>query len=114
MLLVLAVLAALFLVPAPWNVVLVVGAAVVEGLEVWFFRWWTRRRRSVVGAEALVGQTGVATTALAPMGHVRVVGELWQARSDQRVEPGGRVVIRAVEPDLTIVVEAEGNQERLA
>ena len=109
MLLVLAVLAALFLVPAPWKVVLVVGAAVVEGLEVWFFRWWTRRRRPVVGAEALVGQTGVATTALAPMGHVRVVGELWRARSDRPVEPGERVVIRAVEPDLTVVVEPEGN-----
>jgi membrane protein implicated in regulation of membrane protease activity len=107
LLLVLAVLAAILLVPAPWNVVLVVGAAVVEGLEVWFFRWWTRRRRPVVGADALVGQTAVATTALAPVGHVRVVGELWRARSEQPVEPGGRVVIRAVEPDLTLMVEAE-------
>jgi membrane protein implicated in regulation of membrane protease activity len=107
LLLVLAVVAAILLVPAPWNVVLVASAAVIEGLEVWFFRWWTRRRRSVVGAEALVGQTAVATTALAPVGHVRVVGELWRARSDQRVESGGRVVIRAVEPDLTLMVEPE-------
>jgi membrane-bound serine protease (ClpP class) len=108
-LLVLAVLAALFLVPAPWNVVLVVGAAVVEGLEVWFFRWWTRRRRSVVGVEALVGESATATTALDPTGHVRVVGELWQARSDRPVAVGERVVIRAVEPDLTLMVEAEPN-----
>jgi membrane protein implicated in regulation of membrane protease activity len=107
LLLVLAVVAAILLVPAPWNVVLVVSAAVIEGLEVWFFRWWTRRRRSVVGAEALVGQTAVATTALAPVGHVRVVGELWRARSDEPVESGGRVVIRAVEPDLTLMVEPE-------
>jgi hypothetical protein len=83
------------------------AAAVVEGLEVWFFRWWTRRRRPVVGADALVGQTAVATTALAPVGHVRVVGELWRARSEQPVEPGRRVVIRAVEPDLTLMVEAD-------
>jgi membrane-bound serine protease (ClpP class) len=106
-LLVLAVLAAIFLVPAPWNIVLVVGAAVFEGLEVWFFRWWTRRRRPVVGAEALVGETAVATTALDPTGQVRVVGELWQARSDPPVSAGERVVIRALEPDLTLIVEPE-------
>ena len=109
MLLVLAVLAAILLVPAPWNVVLVVGAAVVEGVEVWFFRWWTRRRRPVVGAEALIGEVGVTTTALDPTGQVRVVGELWQARSDHAVAAGERVVIRALEPDLTLMVEPEGN-----
>jgi membrane-bound serine protease (ClpP class) len=109
LLLVLAVLAAFLLVPAPWNVVLVVGAAVVEGAEVWFFRWWTRRRRPVVGAEALVGEIGIATAALDPTGHVRVVGELWQARSDRPVSHGERVVIRAVEPDLTLMVEPVEN-----
>jgi membrane protein implicated in regulation of membrane protease activity len=109
LLLVLAVLAAILLVPAPWNVVLVVGAAVVEGVEVWFFRWWTRRRRPVVGAEALIGEVGVTTTALDPTGQVRVVGELWQARSDHAVAAGERVVIRALEPDLTLMVEPEAN-----
>ena len=109
MLLVLAVLAAILLVPAPWNVVLVVGAAVVEGVEVWFFRWWTRRRRPVVGAEALLGEVAVTTSALDPTGQVRVVGELWQARSDRPVSHGERVVIRAVEPDLTLMVEPVEN-----
>jgi membrane protein implicated in regulation of membrane protease activity len=107
LLLVLAVLAAILLVPAPWNVVLVVGAAVVEGLEVWFFRWWTRRRRPVVGAEALVGEIAIVSAALDPRGQVRVVGELWQARADHPVRAGERVVIRAVEPDLTLMVEAD-------
>jgi membrane-bound serine protease (ClpP class) len=106
-LLVLAVLAAILLVPAPWNVVLVVGAAVVEGLEVWFFRWWTRRRRPVGGAEALLGETAIVSSALDPTGQVRVAGELWQARSDQRASAGERVVIRAVEPDLTLMVEPD-------
>jgi membrane-bound serine protease (ClpP class) len=106
-LLVLAVLAAILLVPAPWNVVLVVGAAVVEGLEVWFFRWWTRRRRPVVGAEALLGETAIVSSALDPTGQVRVAGELWQARSAQRASAGERVVIRAVEPDLTLMVEPD-------
>jgi membrane-bound serine protease (ClpP class) len=103
MLLVLAVVAAILLVPAPWNVVLVVGAAVVEGLEVWFFRWWTKRRRPVVGVETLIGETATVT----PGGQVRVAGELWQARSDRPLSAGERVVIRAVEPDLTLMVEPE-------
>ena len=107
MLLVLAVVAAILLVPAPWNVVLVVSAAVIEGLEVWFFRWWTRRRRPVVGAEALVGEIAIVSAALDPTGQVRVAGELWQARADDVVPPGERVVIRAVEPDLTLMVEPE-------
>jgi membrane-bound serine protease (ClpP class) len=105
LLLVLAVLAAIFLVPWPWSVPLVVAAAAVEAGELWFWFWWTRRRRPVVGAEALVGQTAVATTALDSTGYVRVAGELWRARSDTPVAAGDRVVIRAVEPDLTLMVE---------
>ena len=98
-------MAAILLVPAPWNVVLVVAAAVFEGLEVWFFRWWTKRRRPVVGVEALIGETATVTTG----GHVRVAGELWQARSERPLAAGERVVIRAVEPDLTLMVEPEPN-----
>ena len=107
MLLVLAVLAAILWVPWPWSVALVIGAALFEAAELWFWFWWTRRRRPVVGVEALLGETAVATGALDPTGHVRVAGELWQARSERRVAVGERVVIRAVEPDLTLMVEPD-------
>lgn len=107
MLLVLAVLAAILWVPSPWNVLLVVAAALFEAAEVWFWVWWTRRRSPVVGAEALVGAIALATTPLDPSGRVRVAGELWQARSDPAAEAGERVVIQAVEPDLTLVVSPE-------
>ena len=109
MLLVLAVLAGFLWIPFPWDVLFVVGAAVVEAGEVWFWLWWSRRRRPVVGAEALVGETAVAATALDLTGNVRVAGELWQARTDRPVRAGERVVIRAVEPDLTLIVEPEAN-----
>ena len=111
MLLVLAVLAAFFFVPSPWGALLVIGAAVVEVAEVWFWIWWSRRRTSVTGAEALVGAIGVATTALDPLGQVRVDGELWRARSELRAGAGQRVVIRAVEPDLTLVVSPEQGKD---
>ena len=107
MLLVLAVLAAILWLPWPWNALLVVAAAIVEGLEVWFWVWWTRRRDPVTGAEALVGAVALVTTPLDPRGHVRVHGELWQARSESPARSGERVVIHAVEPDLTLVVTPE-------
>jgi membrane protein implicated in regulation of membrane protease activity len=107
MLLVLAVLAAILLLPSPWGLFLVIAAALVEAAEVWFWIWWTRRRRPVVGAEALVGAVALATTPLDPTGRVRVAGELWQARSDPTADAGERVVIQAVEPDLTLLVAPE-------
>ena len=107
MLLVLAVLAAILWLPSPWGFLLVIAAAIVEAVEVWFWVWWTRRRKPVSGAEALVGAVALATTPLDPEGRVRVAGELWQARSEPAAATGERVVIRAVEPDLTLVVAPE-------
>jgi membrane-bound serine protease (ClpP class) len=107
LLLVLAVLAAILWLPAPWNVLVVVGAAAVEVAEVWFWIWWSKRRRPVTGVEALVGAVALATTTLDPEGSVRVEGELWRARSEAHAEAGDHVVIRSVEPDLTLVVAPE-------
>jgi membrane-bound serine protease (ClpP class) len=107
LLLVLAVLAAILWLPSPWGLLLVVVAAAVEAVEVWFWIWWTGRRKPSVGAEALVGAVALATTPLDPTGRVRVAGELWQARSDPAAASGERVVIHAVEPDLTLVVAPE-------
>ncbi len=107
MLLVLAIIAAILLLPSPWGLLVVIAAAIVEVVEVWFWIWWTRRRSPVVGAEALVGAVALATTPLDPTGRVRVAGELWQARSDPAASSGERVVIQAVEPDLTLLVAPE-------
>jgi membrane-bound serine protease (ClpP class) len=106
-LLVLAVLAAILWLPSPWGFLLVIGAAVVEVGEIWFWLWWNRSRTPVAGVEALVGAVAVATTPLDPEGRVRVNGELWQARSEQPADTGERVVIRAVEPNLTLLVAPE-------
>ena len=112
MLLVLALLAAALWVPSPWGVVLVVAAALFEAAEVVFWVWWSRRRKPVVGSETLVGSVGLVTTALDPRGQIRVAGELWQARSESFARPGDEVVIRSVEPDLTLVVSPEQGKTR--
>jgi membrane protein implicated in regulation of membrane protease activity len=110
LLLLLAVLAAILWVPSPWNVVLVVAAALFEAAEVWFWIWWSRQREPVVGAETLVGAVALVATPLDPRGQVRVAGELWQARSESLARPGEQVVIRSVEPDLTLVVTPEAGK----
>lgn len=99
-----ALVVALLFLPTPWNVVLVVSAAVIDLLETGLFLWWSQRRRSAVGVDTLVGRPATVLTALAPRGQVRVAGEIWQAESPQPVDPGVAVVVRAVH-GLTLEVE---------
>lgn len=100
-----ALLLALFVLPHPWGVVAIVGALVVEVGEAWFWIWLSRRRRVVVGPEALVGAEGVVVTPCRPDGQVRIGGELWRARCDAGADRGQRVRVLRVS-ELTLEVEA--------
>ena len=104
MLTLIAIALAVFVLPAPWGVVTVVVAGLVDIGEVAFFRSWSQRRKARVGVESLVGRTAVALNRLSPGGQVRVDGEIWEARSEAPVARGDEVVVRAVE-GLTLVVE---------
>ena len=110
MLTLIALAVALLFLPSPWGWVLVIAAAVVDLAETAGFVWWSRRRRlrtrPAVGVEDLVGRPGVAASALAPDGQVRVQGEIWAARSALPVERGARVVVRAVD-GLVLEVEPD-------
>ncbi len=106
MLLVLAIVAAIFWLPSPWGVVAVAAAGVVETAESVLLIWWSKRRRAQVGAETLLGMHGIVVTPCRPNGQVRVQGELWTARCDAGAEPGDTVRIRAVD-GLTLIVDPE-------
>lgn len=56
-----------------------------------------RRNKVVTGAQGLVGETGVAQTALSPQGKVFVHGELWDAVSSTELPIGELVVVREVD-----------------
>jgi membrane protein implicated in regulation of membrane protease activity len=99
-----AILLALFVLPQPWGVLAVAAGATIDLAETVFYVRWSQRRRAHVGVEALVGRSAVAVSALAPLGQVKIDGELWAARSDDPVESGAEVVVRAVE-SLTLLVE---------
>ena len=90
-----ALILALFVLPMPWGIVVVLGSLALEIFEI---RWGLRlaRARSSTGVEALVGQRAEAATDLDPTGQVLVHGERWQARSSRAVEAGTTVEIDAV------------------
>jgi membrane-bound serine protease (ClpP class) len=56
-----------------------------------------RRNKVVTGAQGLVGNIGLAQTALSPQGKVFVHGELWDAVSSANVPAGQPVVVRNVD-----------------
>jgi len=64
-----------------------------------------RRNKVVTGEQGLVGETGVAQTALSPEGKVFVHGELWDAIASSPLPIGQLVVVRRVD-GLTLQVEA--------
>ena len=64
--LVVALLLAFFVLDAPWDVLVVVGALVLEVGEIVFWFWYSRRRNVQVGAETLIGRPGVVITAVPP------------------------------------------------
>jgi membrane protein implicated in regulation of membrane protease activity len=107
MFLVLALL--LFLVlPEPWDVV---GGLVSLALGIVEITFWQRRMRRVhvqTGVENLIGATGEAATPLAPVGQIRVLGELWQARASSDVPRGAPVRVVALH-GLTVDVEPVGS-----
>ncbi len=97
MLTIIAVVLALTVLPSPWGLVAVVGAAVIDVTETWFFVRWSKRRRSTVGVETLVGRTAVVVPARTPRGPVKVDGEVWEARSGYHFAPGEEVVVTGVD-----------------
>ena len=76
MLLLGGILLAIFVVPWPWGIATVLGGGLLDIAESLVLLRWSRRRRAVTGAEALVGSTGVVAT----RHQVRVAGELWRTK----------------------------------
>ena len=56
-----------------------------------------RRNKVVTGAQGLIGEIGVAQSALNPVGTVFVHGEIWNAVSSQPVTAGSKVLVQRVD-----------------
>ncbi|HME36045.1 MAG TPA: nodulation protein NfeD [Candidatus Sulfotelmatobacter sp.] len=66
-----------------------------------------RRNKIVTGAQGLVGETGVAQSALSPQGKVFVHGELWDAIASSSLPVGQLIVVRRID-GLTLQVDPLG------
>ena len=56
-----------------------------------------RANKVVTGAQGLIGDIGLAQTALAPFGKIFVHGELWDAVASSNVDAGQPVIVRRVD-----------------
>lgn len=94
-----------------WPVI--AGAALASGL---FFVFGlgmavrARRRPVVSGRDRMIGSTATVLSWEAGRGTVRVVGEVWAARSPAALAPGAKARVVAVE-GLTVVVEPAREKE---
>jgi membrane protein implicated in regulation of membrane protease activity len=104
MLLLGAILLAVFVLPDQWDLPVVLLAAVVEVGETGFWLWYSRRRRVQVGPETLIGATALVVAPCRPAGRVRIEGELWRARCEEGADIGDEVRVLALD-ELTLVVE---------
>jgi membrane-bound serine protease (ClpP class) len=101
-----AILLAVFVLPRPWGVVAVAVAAAIEVAEVFFWIWLSKRGRIKAGPEALIGARAVVLTPCEPDGQVRVAGEIWQAHCERGAAAGEAVRVTALR-GLTLFVEPE-------
>jgi len=99
-----ALLLAIFVLPSPWGLVAVVVAAALDIGETGLFMWWSKRRKSSVGVETLVGRRGIAVGELSPEGQVKVDGEIWNARCPVGCDAGTDIVVRSID-GLTLFVD---------
>jgi membrane protein implicated in regulation of membrane protease activity len=102
MFLVLALLLLIFL-PWPWSLAAAIASLLLFVVEVAYWQRRMRGRKVQTGVENLVGATGKVTTPLAPIGQIRVKGELWEAHSSTPLDRGARVRVVAVD-GLTLEV----------
>ncbi|HEX7171353.1 MAG TPA: NfeD family protein [Candidatus Limnocylindria bacterium] len=104
MILLIGVALAVFVIPFPWNIPVLVLFAALEVLETLGTWAWSRRGAAKVGPETVLGQIGRVVTDCRPLGTVRVKGEIWRARCDTGAGMGTRVRVTGRD-ELVLQVE---------
>jgi membrane protein implicated in regulation of membrane protease activity len=107
MILILAILLIVLFLDQPWSIVVFVVACLLEVVEIFFLRRWSKRidrkTAATTGPEGMIGKPAEVVDECRPDGSVRVGGELWAARCPDGAGVGETVRVRGVE-GLTLVV----------
>jgi membrane-bound serine protease (ClpP class) len=88
---------------------LIIAAATVTGILAAFVldaAVKARRRPTLTGAEAMIGSVAEVVDWSDFKGHVRIHGEMWEARADQPFAPSDTVIVVQRE-DLTLIVSSK-------
>jgi membrane-bound ClpP family serine protease len=104
MLLLTAIVLAVFVLPAPWNGLVLVFGLVGETGEVIFGIWYSRRRRAAAGSQRMIGSTVRVIEPCRSRGRISYKGERWDAVCAEGADIDERVRIAALD-GLTLVVE---------
>lgn len=90
-----------------WNVILLT-VLITAGFFVLIVRkaLAAHRRRLTTGREGLIGEKGLAQSPIAATGKVFIHGEYWEARSDEPIAAGDKVVVLEVDGMLLKVRKA--------
>jgi membrane-bound serine protease (ClpP class) len=107
MLLLGAILLAVFVLPSPWGIIAVVAGGLLDITESLVLLKWSRRRKAPVGADALIGRLA----RVASPTQVHVAGELWEARAAEPLRPGDEVEVTGAE-GLTLEVSRPSREQR--
>jgi membrane protein implicated in regulation of membrane protease activity len=95
-------------VAAPWNVVLIAIACVLEVGEIALLRRWSKRLdkriRPTTGSEALIGERAEVVQPCRPDGMVQLNGELWEARCEEGAGTGETVKVKSLSGLKLVVV----------
>lgn len=111
------VIGALILVKSPWpaaRIHLPTALAVtlpLAAITVFLLRLAiaAKMRKSVTGAQGMVGEVGVVKSDLSPAGKIFVRGELWDARATENIPVGSRVRVKKIQ-GLTLDVEPDNEK----
>ncbi len=100
--LIVSILLALFILPSPWGLIVVICGALIEIVEI---TWGLKlaRKRSTIGSHTLIGREAIVVRELDPVGQVTIDGERWKARCATGAALNARVVIEKIE-GLTLEV----------
>jgi membrane protein implicated in regulation of membrane protease activity len=100
--LIVSILLALFILPSPWGLIVVICGALIEIVEI---TWGLKlaRKRSTIGSHTLIGREAIVVRELDPVGQVTIDGERWKARCATGAALNARVVIERIE-GLTLEV----------
>lgn len=80
----------------PWRGVILAGFLLFDALEIYIWLRW-RKKRSITGVEAIVGEHGRALTDCSTRGgQVWIKGQTWTARSAEGATAGENIEVIGV------------------